>query len=62
MVLRKIKIDKSVGYIPKGEQTREIKQSTICNKSTPGIQNKNTSQNGNKFLENVAAKGFGIFK
>ena len=29
MVLRKIAIDNSVSYIPKSEQTKEIKQNTI---------------------------------
>ena len=31
MTLRKITIDKGVKYIPKGAQTREIKQNTIKN-------------------------------
>ena len=45
MVLRKMTVDNSVRYIPKNEQTREIKQNTIKNKSTPRKQNKNISQN-----------------
>ena len=32
MVLRKITIDNSVRYIPKNEQTKEIKQNKIKNK------------------------------
>ena len=32
--MRKINVDNSVKYIPKTEQTREIKQNTIKNKST----------------------------
>ena len=35
MTLRNITVDKSVRYIPKSEQTREIKQNTIKKKSTP---------------------------
>ena len=38
-------VDNSVRYIPKSEQTREIKQNTIRNKSTPRKQNKKISQN-----------------
>ena len=73
MVLRKITIDNSVRYIPKSEQTREIKQNTIKKKKSEQIQpisgggkpntrkqNKNCSKNNNKkFLTNVAASGFG---
>ena len=55
MTLRKITIDNSVKYFPKGEQTREIKQNTIKNKTTPRKQNKKFSQNSKKFLKNVAA-------
>ena len=33
MVLRKIIVDNSVRYIPKSEQTKEIKQNTIRNKN-----------------------------
>ena len=32
MVLRKLTVDNSVRYIPKSEQTKEIKQNTIKNK------------------------------
>ena len=32
MVLRKITLDNSVRYLPKPEQTKEIKQNTIKNK------------------------------
>ena len=63
----------SVRYIPKSEQTKEIKQNTIGNKKQtkesqpmsgggkPNMrkENKNISQNSKKFLKNVAASGFG---
>ena len=62
MTLRKITTGNSVNYIAKGEQTREIKQNTIKNKSTPRKQNKKISQNSKKFLNNVAAQGFGLLK
>ena len=61
MVLRKITIDNSVRYIPKSEQTKEIKQNTTKNKkqseriqpiSGRGKPNKNISQNNKKFLKN----------
>ena len=52
----------SVKYIPKSEQTREIKQNTINNKSTPEKEDKNISHNNKKFLNNVAAQGFAILK
>ena len=32
MVLRKITVDNSVRYIPKSEQTKDIKQTTTKNK------------------------------
>ena len=69
MVLRKITIDNSVRYIPKSEQTKEIKQNTTKNKkqseriqpiSRRGKPNKNISQNNKKFLEKVTASGFGV--
>ena len=64
MTLRKITIDNSVRYIPKGEQTkeREIKPKTIKAGLLPRKQNKNCSKNDKKFLKNVAASGFGILK
>ena len=71
MVLRKITIDNSIGYIPKNEQTKEIKQNPTKNKnqsekfqpiSGGGKSNKNISQNSEKFLKNVAANGFAILK
>ena len=40
MLLRKVTIDNSVTDIPKSEQTRETKQNTIKNKSTPRKQKK----------------------
>ena len=62
MTLRKITVDKSVGYIPKSEQTRKIKQNTIKNKSNPGKPTKNISQNKKKFLKNLSAQGFKCLK
>ena len=73
MVLRKITVDNSLRYIPKSEQTKEIKQNTIRNKKQnqpisgggkPNTrkQNKKLSQISKKFLKNVAAGGFGISK
>ena len=76
MTLRKITIDNSVRYIPKSEQTKEIKQNMINNKkqseqiqpfsggSKPNTrkQNKNLSQNSKNFLKNVAASGFAVLK
>ena len=69
MVLRKITIDNSVRYIPKSEQTKEIKQNTTKNKkqseriqpiSGRGKPNKNISQNNKKILKKVTASGFGV--
>ena len=69
MLLRKITIDDSVRYIPKSEQTKEIKQNTTKNKkqsekiqpiSGRGKPNKNISQNSKKLLKNVAASGFEV--
>ena len=57
MTLRKITIDNSVQYIAKSEQTRENKAKTI-----PRKQNKKISQNNKKFLNNVSASGFKLFK
>ena len=76
MTLRKITVDNSVRYIPKSEQTKEIKQNTIKNKKQseqiqrisgsgkPNMrkQNRTISQNSKKFLKNMAASGFGILK
>ena len=72
MVLRKIPIDNSVRYIPKGEPN------VRKNKSVPRKQNEQTqsisksgkintrrkmfSQNSEKFVKNFAAKGFRILK
>ena len=62
MVLRKITIDNSVKYVPITE--KDIKQNTTKNKkiqpiSGGGKQNKKFSKNNKKFLQNVAASGFG---
>ena len=64
MVLRKITIDNSVRYIPKSEQTKEenIKPKTTKAGSLPRKQNKKISQNSKKFLNNVAASGFGTLE
>ena len=62
MVLRKITVDDSINYIPKSEQTRENKQNTIKNKTTPRKQNKSNSQNNKKYLKSVAASGFAILQ
>ena len=58
MVLGEITIKNSVRYVPKKEQTREIKQNTTKNNTPPKKQTKNYSQNNKKFLKNVAAQGF----
>ena len=76
MTLRKITIDNSVRYIPKSEQTKEIKQNMLKNKKQserirpisgggkPNTrkQNKNISQKSKNFLKNVAASGLSILK
>ena len=76
MVLRKITIDNSVRYIPKNEQTKEIKQNKIKNKkqseqiqpisgggkSNTRKQNKNFSKNNKKFVKDFTAGGFAILK
>ena len=60
MVLRKITVDNSVRYIPKGEQTKErdSKPKPIKSGSLPRKQNKKLSQNNEKWV----ASGFGILK
>ena len=76
MTLRKITNDNSVGYIPKSERTKEIKQNKINNKKqseqiqpisgegkpTTRKQNKNISQNYKNFIKNLVASGFGYLK
>ena len=76
MVLRKITIDNSVRYIPKNEQTKEIKQNKIKNKkqseqiqpisgggkSNTRKQNKKFSKNNKKFIKDFTAGGFAILK
>ena len=67
MTLRKITIDNSVRYIPKNEQTKEMKQNPTKNKkiqriSGGGKQNKKFSKNNKKFLKDFTASGFGILK
>ena len=58
MILRKITMGNSFRYFPKSQQTRDIKQNTIKNKSTPRKQNENISQHNKKFLKNISAQGF----
>ena len=76
MVLRKITIDNSVRYIPKNEQTKEIKQNKIKNKkqseqiqpisgggkSNTRKQNKKFSKNNKNFVKDFTAGGFAILK
>ena len=70
MTLRKRTIDNSVRYIPKSEQTKEIKQNKIKNQKqgeqiqpiSGGKLNKKISQNNKKFLNNVSASGFKLPK
>ena len=62
MVLRKIKVDNCVRYIPKSEQTRESKTKTIKAGSIPRKRNKKIPQNNKKFPNNVSASGFKLLK
>ena len=76
MVLRKITVDNSVRYIPKSEQTKEIKQNKIKNKnqsekihpvsggdkSNMRKQDKKFSKNIKKFVKDFTAGGFAILK
>ena len=71
MVLRRITIDNSVRYIPKKEQTKEIKQNlTKIKKHSENIQpvsgggkpNKKLSENNEKFVKDFTAGGFAILK
>ena len=69
MTLRKKTIDNSVRYIPKTEQTKEIKQNKIKDKSEKiepvsggGKPNKKFSKNNKKFIKNVVASGFAVLK
>ena len=67
MTLRKITIDNSVRYIPKNEQTKEIKQNPLKNRkqsekiqpvSGGGKPNKKFSKNNKKFVTDFTAGGF----
>ena len=70
MVLRKITIDNSVRYIPKSEQTKEIKQNTTKHKRIQPVsgggksnmrkQDKKFSKNNKKFVKEFTASGFGV--
>ena len=70
MTLRKMTIDNNVRFIPKSEQTKEIKQNKIKNQKqgeqiqpfSGGKLNKKISQNNKKFLNNVSASGFKLLK
>ena len=62
MTLSKMTIINSVRYIPKSEQTSEFKQNTINDESNSRKQDKNLSQNKEKFIKNVAAEGIGILE
>ena len=64
MALRKITIDNSVRYIPKGGQSEEsdVKTRTIKAGSLPRKQNTICSRNNKKVLTNVAASGFGYIR
>ena len=71
MTLRKITIDNSVRYIPKNEQTKEIKQNPLKNRkqsekiqpvSGGGKLNKKFSKNNKKFDRDFTAGGFAILK
>ena len=61
MTLRKITIDNSVRYIPKSEQTKEIKP-VSGGKSNLRKQDKKISKNNKKFVKDFTAGGFGILK
>ena len=74
MVLRKVTVDISVRYIPKSEQTKEIKQNKIKiknqserihpvsggGKSNMRKQDKKFSKNNKKFIKDFTAGGFGV--
>ena len=71
MVLRKITVDNSVRYIPKNEQTKEIKQNATKNRkqseknqpaSGGGKPNQKFSKNNKKFVKDFTAGGFAILK
>ena len=70
MVLRKITVDDSVRYIPKSEQTKEIKQSTTKNKKIQPVsgggksnmrkQDKKFSKNNKNLVKDFTASGCGV--
>ena len=64
MTLRKRTIDNGVRYVPKSEQTKErvSKPKTTKTGSLPRKQNKNISQNSEKFLKNNSASVFKYLK
>ena len=68
MVLRKITTDNSVRYVPKNEETKEIKQNRTKKKIQPVSggklntrnQNKKISKNNKNFVKDFTASGFGV--
>ena len=70
MVLRKITIDNSVRYIPKNEETKEIKQNRTKIKTQPVSggklntrnQNKKNKKNNKNFVKDFTAGGFAVLK
>ena len=69
MTLRKMTIDNTVRYIPKSEQTKEIKQNKMEKKVeniNPFLEeakpNKKFSKNNKEFIKNVVASGFAVLK
>ena len=62
MELRKITVDNSVRYIPKSEQTKEIKPVSGGGKSNMRKLDKKFSKNDKKFVKDFTAGGFAILK
>ena len=74
--MRKITIDNSVRYIPKNEETKEIKQNPTKNKnqsekiqpvsgggkSNMRKQNEKFSKKNKKLVKDITAGGFGTLK
>ena len=62
MVLRKISVDNSVRYIPKNEQTKEIKPVSGGGNSNMRKQDKKFSKNNKKIVKDFTAGGFAVLK
>ena len=62
MTLRKKTVDNSVRYVPKSEKRKETDIKPKKAGSLHCIQNKKISRYIKKFLNNLAANGFGILK